>query len=228
MNKLQNNYQQVINRIAKVATTTNNSNNNKVNLLAVSKTKPVEQIQRLASYGQIAFGENYVQEALSKIAILPQLEWHFIGPIQSNKTKAIAENFTWVHSVDRLKIAKRLSTQRPTHLGNLNILLQVNISEEATKVGFLPNEIVSIAKQINQLPNLKLRGLMAIPIKSTNLEQQRKPFKKMQQLLVQCQQNITNNSLDTLSMGMSADLEAAIIEGATIVRIGSDIFGTRG
>lgn len=224
MNKLQNNYQQVINRIAKVATT----NNNKVNLLAVSKTKPVEQIQRLASYGQLAFGENYVQEALTKIAILPKLEWHFIGPIQSNKTKAIAENFTWVHSVDRLKIAKRLSTQRPTHLGNLNILLQVNISEEATKVGFLPNEIISIAKQINQLPNLKLRGLMAIPIKATSLEQQRKPFKKMQQLLVQCQQNITNNSLDTLSMGMSGDLEAAIIEGATIVRIGSDIFGTRG
>ena len=219
--QLTQNYQQVLARV-KLADT-----NNQVQLLAVSKTKPIEMIQALAKQGQTAFGENYLQEALTKISIEPKLDWHFIGPIQSNKTKAIAENFAWVHSVDRLKIATRLNNQRPDKLPKLNILLEVNISNEESKAGFLASEIVDIAKQINQLPNLILRGLMSIPIKATTQEEQRKPFKKMQQLLVKCQQEIVDNKMDTLSMGMSADLEAAIMEGATIIRVGSDIFGAR-
>ena len=219
--QLTQNYQQVLARV-KLADT-----NNQVQLLAVSKTKPIEMIQALAKQGQTAFGENYLQEALTKISIEPKLDWHFIGPIQSNKTKAIAENFAWVHSVDRLKIATRLNNQRPDKLPKLNILLEVNISNEESKAGFLASEIVDIAKQINQLPNLILRGLMSIPIKATAQEEQRKPFKKMQQLLVKCQQEIVDNKMDTLSMGMSADLEAAIMEGATIIRVGSDIFGRR-
>ena len=218
---LTQNYQRVLERIANIDLT------KKVNLLAVSKTKPIEQIQALAKLGQTDFGENYLQESLSKIAIEPHLTWHFIGPIQSNKTKAIAENFTWVHSIDRLKIATRLNNQRPEKISKLNVLLEVNISNEESKSGFLPSEVIEIAKQINQLPNLILRGLMAIPLRTNTIEQQRKPFKKMHELLNQCQQAIPNNQMDTLSMGMSADLEAAITEGATIVRVGSDIFGAR-
>lgn len=220
MSNLQSNYQQVLKRIDKVAT-------HKVSLLAVSKTKPIEKIQALAKLGQLDFGENYLQESLTKIAICPELTWHFIGPIQSNKTKPIAENFSWVHSIDRLKIANRLSHQRPTQLPCLNVLLEVNISGETSKAGIVPDQVVEIAKQVNQLPNLTLRGLMAIPIKADSHEEQRKPFKAMNELLKQCQQAIPNNKLDTLSMGMSADLEAAIKEGATIVRVGSDIFGAR-
>ncbi len=220
MSNLESNYQQVLNRINKLA-------KHQVLLLAVSKTKPIEQIQALAKLGQQDFGENYLQESLNKIAICPELTWHFIGPIQSNKTKLIAENFSWVHSVDRLKVANRLSNQRPEQLPSLNVLLEVNISGETSKAGLMPNEVVEMAKQVNQLPNLTLRGLMAIPIKANSYEEQRKPFKAMSELLKLCQQAIPDNQLDTLSMGMSADLEAAIEEGATIVRVGSDIFGAR-
>ena len=182
--KLAQNYQQVLTRIKQ----TNSSQ--KVSLLAVSKTKPIAQIQALAKLGQQSFGENYLQEALTKINIEPSLDWHFIGPIQSNKTKLIAENFNWVHSIDRLKIATRLNNQRPNNLPPLNVLLEVNISGEKSKAGLLGNEVIAMAKQINILPNLCLRGLMAIPIKASNEQEQRKPFKKMHKLLLQCQTEI--------------------------------------
>lgn len=200
---------------------------NSVQLLAVSKTKPIEDIQTLAADGQKDFGENYLQESLAKIKISPELNWHFIGPIQSNKTKPIAENFQWVHSVDRLKIAQRLSMQRPADLAPLNILLEVNINNETSKTGFKTDEIFDTAKQIASLPNLNLRGLMAIPQKTDSFEKQCQPFAEMQQLLNKLQQQNPDLNLDTLSMGMSADLEAAIKEGATTVRIGTDIFGAR-
>lgn len=219
-------YQAVLQRV-QAACEKSNRDKSAVSLLAVSKTKPVEDITELAKHGQRAFGENYLQEALQKIEIHPQLEWHFIGPIQSNKTKPIAEHFAWVHSVDRLKIAQRLSNQRPNHLPPLNILLEVNISNEASKSGFKPEEIVSIATELANLPNLKLRGLMAIPQSESDHAKQRLPFAKMKQLLTQLQEALPDYQLDTLSMGMSGDLEAAIEEGATIVRIGTDIFGAR-
>lgn len=198
-----------------------------VRLLAVSKTKPIEDILTLAEHGQTCFGENYLQESLLKIAQKPELEWHFIGPIQSNKTKPIAEHFAWVHSVDRLKIAQRLSSQRPENLAPLNILLEVNISAEPSKAGFTPREVLEVAQQIADLPNLTLRGLMAIPQKAEDFDAQRVPFALMSELLQTLQKQNPKTPLDTLSMGMSADLEAAIMEGATMVRIGTDIFGTR-
>lgn len=219
-------YQSVQNRIEEACAHAKR-NPLSVQLLAVSKTKPVADVTELAQQGQTAFGENYVQEALEKIAIHPELEWHFIGPIQSNKTKPIAENFAWVHSVDRLKIAQRLSAQRPENLAPLNILLEVNISNEANKAGFSENEVLDMAAEIAQLPRLRLRGLMAIPMAETDYQKQRQPFAKMQQLLTQLQQHLPNCQLDTLSMGMSGDLQAAIEEGATMVRIGTDIFGAR-
>lgn len=219
-------YQKVLQRI-QTACQVSNREPNSVSLLAVSKTKPVEDITELAKQGQRAFGENYLQEALKKIEVHPELEWHFIGPIQSNKTKPIAENFSWVHSVDRLKIAQRLSNQRPSHLPALNILLEVNISNESSKAGFNTESVLEAAKEISQLPNLNLRGLMAIPQSETDYQKQRLPFAKMKQLLIQLQQSLPECQLDTLSMGMSGDLEAAIEEGATIVRIGTDIFGAR-
>lgn len=200
-----------------------------VKLLAVSKTKPLADIEALAEAGQVAFGENYVQEALEKIARRPDLEWHFIGPIQSNKTKPIAEHFQWVHSVDRLKIAQRLSAQRPPGLGELQILLEVNVSDEDSKAGFRPEEVVAAAEAIIDLPNLTLRGLMTIPAPSDSLPMQRQPFHQLQGLLDTLRDRFPAkaNTLDTLSMGMSADLEAAILEGSTLVRIGTDIFGAR-
>ncbi|WP_178862127.1 YggS family pyridoxal phosphate-dependent enzyme [Thiomicrorhabdus cannonii] len=219
-------YHSVQNRIAKAVEQAGRKQGS-VALLAVSKTKPVEMIAALAKAGQSSFGENYLQEALPKIAQHPELEWHFIGPIQSNKTKPIAENFAWVHSVDRLKIAERLSHQRPAALGNLQILLEVNISHEASKAGFSPDELIDAAKQVAQLPNLTLRGLMAIPEISDDPQQQRAVFAQMKALLQQLQNALPDLPLDTLSMGMSGDLEAAILEGATIVRIGTDIFGAR-
>jgi len=198
-----------------------------VKLLAVSKTKPIDMINQLAELGQRAFGENYLQESLEKIAQRPDLEWHFIGPIQSNKTKPIAEHFDWVESVDRIKIAQRLSTQRPFNKPLLNILLQVNISQEANKSGFMPNEVLDAAKQITQLPGLIVRGLMAIPQVETEFEAQRQAFVQMRQLFNQVQAIVGSGQIDTLSIGMSADLEAAIAEGSTQVRIGTDLFGTR-
>lgn len=220
------NYEKVKTRI-KQACKAYNRPLDSVLLLAVSKTKPIEAIQTIAKQGQLAFGENYVQESLQKIAAEPDLEWHFIGPIQSNKTKHIAAEFQWVHSVDRLKIAQRLNDQRPAELPALNILLEVNISNEESKAGFHANEVLSAAEQIAQMPNLSLRGLMAIPQKADNTLDQRKPFAALRELLQTLKQHHPDWPLDTLSMGMSADLEAAIAEGATIVRIGTDIFGAR-
>lgn len=195
-----------------------------VALLAVSKTKPATQLREAFAEGLRDFGENYLQEALGKqqaLADLP-LVWHFIGPIQSNKTRALAEHFDWVHSVDRLKIAERLSAQRPAHLPPLNICLQVNISEEPSKSGCLPEEVPALAAAIAALPGLRLRGLMAIPAPSTDPAVQRAAFARLRQL-----QAALPLPLDTLSMGMSDDLEAAIAEGATWVRVGSALFGAR-
>ena len=202
-----------------------------VHFLAVSKTRPPEDIVEAAEAGQLAFGENYEQEAVSKIRAIRQsrpdlkLEWHFIGPIQSNKTRSIAEHFDWVHSVDREKIARRLSEQRPEKLPPLNICLQVNISNEKTKSGVLPEEVPAMAKAISTMPNLRLRGLMAIPEPESDPVKQRQPFAAMKALFDELVQ--AGYDLDTLSMGMSDDMETAIQEGATTVRIGTAIFGKR-
>ncbi|SEK58349.1 hypothetical protein SAMN05216214_103215 [Atopomonas hussainii] len=195
-----------------------------VHLLAVSKTKPASAIRAAHACGQRDFGENYLQEALDKQAELADLDlcWHFIGPIQSNKTRPIAEHFAWVHSVDRLKIAQRLSDQRPAHLPPLNICLQVNVSGEASKSGCEPAELAELAQAVSQLPNLKLRGLMAIPEPSEDLALLHQRFAAVRTLAAQL-----NLGLDTLSMGMSQDLPVAIAEGATWVRIGTALFGAR-
>nr|WP_314477195.1 YggS family pyridoxal phosphate-dependent enzyme [uncultured Pseudomonas sp.] len=195
-----------------------------VRLLAVSKTKPASAIRELHAAGVQDFGENYLQEALTKQQQLTDLSliWHFIGPIQSNKTKAIAEHFDWVHSVDRLKIAQRLSEQRPAHLAPLNVCLQVNVSAEASKSGCAPEQLPGLAKAVAQLPNLRLRGLMAIPEPTDDRTVQEAAFARLRQL-----QNELGLGLDTLSMGMSHDLEAAIAQGATWVRIGTALFGAR-
>jgi pyridoxal phosphate enzyme (YggS family) len=195
-----------------------------VGLLAVSKTKPAAAIREAFAAGVQDFGENYLQEALEKQVELSDLAltWHFIGPIQSNKTKPIAEHFAWVHSVDRLKIAQRLSDQRPAHLPALNICLQVNVSGEASKSGCNPDELPELAQAVTQLPNLRLRGLMTIPEPTDDLSEQRAAFARLREL-----QQSLNLDLDTLSMGMSHDLEAAISEGATWVRIGTALFGAR-
>jgi pyridoxal phosphate enzyme (YggS family) len=198
-----------------------------ISLLAVSKTFPAAWVREAYDAGQRAFGENYVQEALDKMAALRglPLEWHFIGPIQGNKTRAIAENFSWVHSVDRLKIAERLSAQRPPELPPLNVCIQVNVSGEESKSGASPDEVAQLAQQVARLPHLRLRGLMAIPAPAQDLAAQRKPFAHLHILM----QHLRAMGLhpDTLSMGMSQDMKAAILEGATIVRVGSAIFGNR-
>ena len=205
-----------------------------ITLLAVSKTFDVQAVLAAAQAGQRAFGENYVQEAIDKIATTRdmrahnpdlQLEWHFIGPIQSNKTRQIAEHFDWVHSVDRLKIAQRLSEQRPAEMPPLQICLQVNVSGEATKSGLEPDELLELARAVVLLPNIRLRGLMAIPEPTEDVQQQRAAFAKLQ--LMQNDLQAVGIQTDTLSMGMSADMDAAIAEGATIVRIGTAIFGVR-
>lgn len=196
-------------------------------MLAVSKTRGAEEVRAAAALGLRDFGENYVQEGLAKIESLTGLNlcWHFIGPIQSNKTRAIAEHFDWVHSVDRLKIAQRLSAQRPAQLPDLQVCLQVNISGEDSKSGVDPTELTALATAVAQLPRLQLRGLMAIPAPSDTLARQREPFARLRNALVELQATLP--MLDTLSMGMSGDLEAAIAEGATIVRVGTDLFGPR-
>jgi hypothetical protein len=201
-----------------------------VTLLAVSKTFGADAVREAAAAGQAAFGENYVQEALDKIAALadlrPQLQWHLIGPLQSNKTRVVAEAFDWVHSVDRLKIAQRLSEQRPVGLPPLQLCLQVNISGEDSKSGVAPAEVPALARAVAALPRVALRGLMAIPEPAADLAAQRVPLRALRELLVALQAE--GLALDTLSMGMSADLEAAVAEGATIVRVGTAIFGGRG
>jgi pyridoxal phosphate enzyme (YggS family) len=198
-----------------------------VSLLAVSKTFPASAVREAYAAGQRAFGESYVQEALDKMAELRDLdiEWHFIGPIQSNKTRAIAANFAWAHGVDRLKIAERLSSQRPRTLPPLQVCIQVNVSGEDSKSGAPFNEAAQLARQVSALPGLALRGLMAIPAPATEPAAQRRPFAQLRELMQQLR--ASGLPLDTLSMGMSQDMEAAIIEGATIVRIGSAIFGQR-
>jgi pyridoxal phosphate enzyme (YggS family) len=200
---------------------------NAVSLLAVSKTFSAQAVREAYQAGQCAFGENYVQEALDKMALLQDLPlvWHFIGPIQSNKTRLIAENFAWVHGVDRLKIAQRLSEQRPVYLPPLNICLQVNVSGEASKSGIAPEAVLTLAHEVATLPNLRLRGLMAIPAPALAGEIQPAPFVKMRQLLQALNQQ--DMALDTLSMGMSHDFPVAIQEGATMVRVGTAIFGSR-
>ena len=190
-----------------------------VQLIAVSKTRSNSEIQEAVNAGQVHFGENYLQESLDKISFFKEREliWHFIGPIQSNKTALIAENFDWVHSVDRLKIAKRLSDQRDPSLGKLNILIQINIDEEQTKSGLLLKDVNEIISEVSDLPNLSLRGFMCIP----SPENSGKSFSEMSDLISKYP------FLDTLSMGMSSDLELAIQNGATQVRVGTDIFGPR-
>jgi len=198
-----------------------------IQLVAVSKTFPPEDIRAAFACGQRAFGESYVQEALEKINDLNDLplEWHFIGPIQSNKTRAIAETFQWVHSVDRLRVAQRLSDARPALLPPLQVCLQVNISGEASKSGVASAEVALLAEQVSHLSNLRLRGLMTVPRPTDDPEKQRATFHSMRQLLDSVRAR--GIALDTLSMGMSDDLEAAIQEGATIVRVGRAIFGER-
>lgn len=226
MENIRTRLEQVLQRIRQAETGYGRAANS-VKLLAVSKTWPVEALREAIAAGQHAFGENYLQEALGKIEALRDeaIEWHYIGAIQSNKTRDIASHFHWVHSVDRAKIARRLSEQRPAGLPPLNICLQVNISHEESKSGVTPAETLAVAQEIAALPNVRLRGLMAIPEASAEFAEQRAIFRQIREL--QEQLIAAGLHLDTLSMGMSGDMEAAIAEGATIVRIGSAIFGQR-
>lgn len=198
-----------------------------IKLLAVSKRHSVAAIEAVAEAGQQDFGENFVAEGLGKIAALAgrDLCWHFIGAIQSNKTRDIAAHYDWVHTVDRLKIARRLSEQRPEDCPPLEVCLQVNVDDEPQKAGVRPAEVAELAEQVARLPGLRLRGLMCLPRVRTDPEAQREPFAALRQLLEALQQQ--HRTLDTLSMGMTGDLEAAVLEGATIVRVGTAIFGAR-
>jgi pyridoxal phosphate enzyme (YggS family) len=210
-------------------------NAHEISLLAVSKTFDATAVLEAIQAGQRQFGENYVQEAVEKILqinsllvndeLRKQIIWHFIGPIQSNKTRQIAEHFSWVHSIDREKIAQRLSEQRPLHLPDLQVCIQVNIDDEESKSGVSKQDVLILAKKISVMPRLKLRGLMAVPTASKDEMKQRHAFKQLSELKISIQEQ--GIMLDTLSMGMSGDLRAAIAEGATIVRIGSSIFGKR-
>jgi PLP dependent protein len=198
-----------------------------VQLLAVSKTWPESCVRAASVAGQRSFGENYVQEAVAKAMATRDLnlEWHFIGPLQSNKTRLVAEHFTWVHSIDRLKLAERLSAQRPDGMPAIQACVQVNVSGEASKSGCHPDDTADLCQAVAALPGLRLRGLMAIPEPTDDVMAQREPFRRLREL---CEQMRADGlALDTLSMGMSHDLEAAVTEGATIVRIGTAIFGER-
>jgi len=223
---LRSNFQRLTARIAEAERACGRTPGS-VRLLAVSKVFPAQAVRTVAGLGQRAFGENYLQEALDKMAALADLDlqWHFIGPLQSNKTRPVAEQFAWVHSVDRLKVAQRLSQQRPAPLPPLNICLQLNISGEASKSGVALEALPALATAVAILPNLKLRGLMAIPAPAQGFEQQCAAFSQVRQAFEGLQQQ--GLALDTLSMGMSNDLEAAVAEGSTIVRIGSALFGER-
>ena len=230
MSSIADNIESVTRRIQK-ATLQAGREPGSVRLLAVSKTRPAADLLAATAAGQMAFGENYVQEALDKIAALGSvdgIEWHFIGPIQSNKTRQIAESFSWVHSVDRLKIARRLSEQRPESLGPLNLCLQVNINSEDTKAGCTLAELPELAAAIRDLPNLNLRGLMALPDPGQTETELRMSFRRLAEALADLKAKHPDaGKLDTLSMGMSDDLETAIAEGATWVRVGSALFGRR-
>lgn len=198
-----------------------------IHLVAISKKKPVAMIEAALAAGQTDFGENYLQDALDKIDALADSPaiWHFVGDIQSNKTRDIAAHFAWAHAVDRFKIARRLSDQRPAGAAPLNICIQVNIDDEDSKSGVAPDAVAELADQIAELPNVRLRGLMALPAITGDLESQRRPFATLRRVFERL--NADGHALDTLSMGMSGDLEAAIAEGATHVRVGTDIFGAR-
>jgi pyridoxal phosphate enzyme (YggS family) len=204
-------------------------NSNDINLLAVSKTKPISDILVAIETGQKDFGENYLQDAIPKINALEKykLTWHFIGALQSNKTKIIAENFSWVHSVDKFKYAQRLSKQRPNNMSALNICIQVNLSNEQQKAGINLDNLADLIIKINELPQIKLRGLMTLPAFSQDFIQQRQAFKNLHKVFSSFKHNNNFLDFDTLSMGMSGDLEAAIAEGSTMVRIGTAIFGKR-
>jgi pyridoxal phosphate enzyme (YggS family) len=230
MSSIEANLQQVRQRITRACHGAGRPEQS-VTLLAVTKTFGATEVRRAQAAGQRDFGENYVQEALAKIEALAdlrtRLSWHLIGPLQSNKTRVVAEHFDWVHSVDRLKIAQRLAEQRPAGRQPLQLCLQVNISGEASKSGLLPGEVAAVAQAVAALPaeRVRLRGLMAIPEPARDFEAQREPHRALRELLAALNQS--GLSMDTLSMGMSADLEAAVAEGATIVRIGTAIFGAR-
>ena len=198
-----------------------------VRILAVSKTKPPQAVRAAAEIGQREFGENHVQDALTKLDALADLDlvWHFIGPIQSNKTRIVATRFDWVHSIDRAKIAQRLNEQRPEDLPPLEVCIQVNVSGEGSKSGVDPGEVYELADAVSDLPRLKLRGLMTLPRPCDDLDAQRRPFAELRRVLEEL--NTRGFALDTLSMGMTNDMEAAIAEGATIIRIGTAIFGAR-
>jgi pyridoxal phosphate enzyme (YggS family) len=222
------NIQQVRERIARACAAAQRPVQS-VTLLTVSKTFDAERVREAVAAGEHRFGENYVQEAVEKIDLLadlrPQIEWHLIGPLQSNKTRVVAQRFDWVHSVDRLKIAERLSEQRPSDLPPLNLCLQVNVSGEASKSGVEPGALPALAHAVAALPGVRLRGLMSIPEPSDEPARQAAPHRQLRQLFHRLQQD--GLPLDTLSMGMSADLEAAIAEGSTMVRVGTAIFGQR-
>ncbi len=214
-----------------VATQQSGREHRSVRLLAVSKLQPAEKIRLLYAAGQRAFGENYVQEAVDKVtefSALPQyadLEWHLIGPLQSNKTRVVAENFQWVHSIDRLKIAERLSAQRPSHLPPLNVCIQVNISGESSKSGCVPDETLALVEAANRLPRLTVRGLMGMPEPGIGETATGKQFLALATLFTESRSRIP--SIDTLSMGMSDDLEVAVTCGSTLVRVGTALFGSR-
>ncbi len=232
MNSIQQNIEQITSQIASAQQKCGRPRDS-VQLLAVSKTKPNEAILEAAQAGQLAFGENYVQEGAEKVAYFTQhhpeleLEWHFIGPIQSNKSRHVAENFAWVHTVDRAKIAQRLNDQRPAGSPPIQVLMQVNTSGEASKSGLNQDEIFALAELISSLPNLTLRGLMSIPANVSDYESQLAAFKQLAELQQTLINRYPNQQLDTLSMGMSGDMEAAIEAGSTMVRIGTAIFGAR-
>lgn len=226
MSAIVSNLQAVKTRIAEAANAAGRLPES-IELLAVSKTWPLDCVLAAAAAGQRAFGENYVPEGVDKAiaTVNRDLTWHFIGPLQSNKTRLVAEHFAWVHSIERLKIAQRLSAQRPTTLPPLQVCVQINVSGEASKSGCAPDEALALCQAIAQLPGLQLRGLMAIPEASDDSATQRAPFRQLRQIYENIQ--AAGLPLDTLSMGMSHDLEAAVAEGATIVRIGTAIFGER-
>ena len=227
MTSIQHNLQQLRQRI-RAAATQCGRDPEEVTLLAVSKTKPASAVEEAIAAGQIAFGENYVQEGVEKIAALaahPQVEWHFIGPLQSNKSRLVAEHFAWCHTVDRLKIAQRLNDQRPASLPPLNVLIQVNISDENSKSGIMLEDLPELAQQVAALPQLRLRGLMAIPAPESDYARQLAVCQRMADAFRQLKQRYPD--VDTLSLGMSDDMEAAIAAGSTMVRIGTAIFGAR-
>lgn len=231
MSQIEQNLKIIYKKIENAKQQRNSNIKNNVHLLAVSKTKPINMIEEAINAGQMAFGENYVQEGVDKIHYFQgkniELEWHFIGPLQSNKTRLVAENFDWCQTIERKKIALRLNEQRPQDKTPLNVLIQINISQESTKSGILPSEMLEMADYIKQLPHLKLRGLMAIPAPSKTIKDQQHVFNQMHDLYIQLQQKYSEMNIDTLSMGMTDDMDMAIECGSTMVRIGSAIFGSR-